>query len=298
MKAPQKKERGEVRNEPIGTLYVVSTPLGNLEDITLRALKILKTVDLIAAESVQHTRRLCQHFGIKTRLIRYNQHNGKVRGPELIKRLKEGLDVALVTNAGTPGISDPGVFLVSQALREQIRVSPIPGPSAVTAALSVAGLRGDGFVFLGFLSNRSSKRKQELKGLLSESRTLVFFEAPHRLQAMLSDLKEILGNRQIVLLREMTKLFEELKGGSISSILDRFQGEEVRGEFTVVVAGKEKIEGPPSLDEKIQRRIRGLLDEHKMSVKDMARQLSAETGVAFRDLYKAGISVKRAMEPS
>ncbi|MFH1122317.1 MAG: 16S rRNA (cytidine(1402)-2'-O)-methyltransferase [Pseudomonadota bacterium] len=298
MKAPPIKERGEVRNESIGTLYVVSTPLGNLEDITLRALKILKTVDLIAAESVQHTRRLCQHFGIKTRVTRYNQHNRKVRGPELIKRLKEGLDVALVTNAGTPGISDPGVFLVSQALKEQIRVSPIPGPSAVTAALSVAGLRGDGFVFLGFLSNRSSKRKQELKGLLSESRTLVFFEAPHRLQAMLSDLKEILGNRQIVLLREMTKLFEELKGGSISSILDRFQGDEVRGEFTVVVAGKEKIEGPHSLDEKIQRKIRGLLDEHKMSVKDMARQLSAETGVAFRDLYKAGISVKRAMGPS
>jgi len=293
MKAPRKNERGEVRKEHLGSLYVVSTPLGNLEDITLRALRILKSVDLIAAESVQHTRNLCRHFGIKTRLTRYNQHNRKVRAPELIHGMKEGLEVALVTNAGTPGISDPGGFLVSEALRHEIRVSPVPGPSAVTAAFSVAGLQGDGFVFVGFLSNRSGQRRQELRQLLSESRPLVFFEAPHRLQAMLSDLEQILGNRQVVLLREMTKLFEELERGSISSILKGFQGDGLRGEFTLVVAGKEKSEDSPSLDEKTQERIRRLLDEQRMSVKDMARQLAAETGLPFRELYKAGISVKR-----
>ncbi|MBU2497782.1 MAG: 16S rRNA (cytidine(1402)-2'-O)-methyltransferase [Proteobacteria bacterium] len=269
-----------------------------MEDITLRALRILKTVDLIAAETVQHTRRLCKHYGISTRLTRYNQHNRKAKGPELIEKLKAGMDIALVTNAGTPGISDPGVFLVGQALKEQVTVSPIPGPSAVTAALSVAGLRGDRFVFLGFLPNKSSKRSHELKTLLSESRTLVFFEAPHRLRAMLLDIKEIFGEREIVLLREMTKVFEEVKRGSTGTMLDQLEGHEIRGELTVVVAGKEKADEPRSLDEEIQSRIRILLDEHKMSVKDMARQLCAETGLAFRDLYKAGISVKRGMRPS
>ena len=139
-------------NKGAGTLYVVSTPLGNLEDITLRALKVLKDVDVIAAEGVQHTRALCRHYGIKSRLIGYSQHNRKVRTPDLLGRLKSGSDIALVTNAGTPGVSDPGAFLIRRALDENIRVSPVPGPSAVTAALSVSGLRGDSFLFLGFLA--------------------------------------------------------------------------------------------------------------------------------------------------
>lgn len=279
--------------EATGTLFVVSTPLGNLEDITLRALKILKTVDLIAAETVQHTKRLCSHYGIGTRLTRFNQHNQKTKGPELIKKLKAGLDIALVTNAGTPGISDPGGYLVGQALEEQISVSPIPGPSAVTAALCVAGFRSDRFVFSGFLPSKSNKRRQELRDLLHESRTLVFFEAPHRLRAMLMDLKEIFGDREIVLLREMTKVFEEVKRASTGTILAHLEGHEIKGELTVVVAGKEKAEAPGALDQEVQNRIRILLDEGKMSVKDMARQVSEETGLAFRELYKAGISVKR-----
>lgn len=281
-----------------GTLYVVSTPLGNLEDITLRALKVLKDADLIAAEGVQHTRALCRHYGIKSRLIGYNQHNRKVRTPDLLGRLKSGSDIALVTNAGTPGVSDPGAFLIRRALDENIRVSPVPGPSAVTAALSVSGLRGDNFLFLGFLANRSGKRRRELEALSSESRTMVFFEAPHRLQSMLTDLLDILGDRQIVLLRELTKMFEEVKQGSVSSVLKALQGATVRGEFTVVVAGKEKEKRDHSLDEHTQRRVEKLLKEQRMGVKEIARRLSEETGLVYRDLYKVCLSVKRSMEAS
>jgi 16S rRNA (cytidine1402-2'-O)-methyltransferase len=281
-----------------GTLYVVSTPLGNLEDITLRALKVLKDVDVIAAEGIQHTRALCRHYGIKSRLIGYSQHNRKVRTPDLLGRLKSGSDIALVTNAGTPGVSDPGAFLIRRALDENIRVSPVPGPSAVTAALSVSGLRGDSFLFLGFLANRSGKRRRELEALSSESRTMVFFEAPHRLQSMLTDLLDILGDRQIVLLRELTKLFEEVKQGSVGSVLKALQGATVRGEFTVVVAGKEKEKRDHSLDEHTQRRAEKLLKEHGMGVKETARRLSEETGLVYRDLYKVCLSVKRSMEVS
>jgi 16S rRNA (cytidine1402-2'-O)-methyltransferase len=281
-----------------GTLYVVSTPLGNLEDITLRALKVLKDVDVIAAEGVQHTRALCRHYGINTRLIRYSQHNRKARTPELLRRLKSGSDIALVTNAGTPGVSDPGAFLIRGALDENIRVSPVPGPSAVTAALSVSGFRGDSFVFLGFLAKRSGKRRKELEALSSESRTMVFFEAPHRLESMLTDLRDILGDRQIVLLRELTKLFEEVKQGSVPSILKALEGATVRGEFTVVVAGKEKEKRDHCLDERTQRRVERLLREHRLGVKEIARKLSEERGLGYRDLYKACLSVKRSMEGS
>ncbi|MGD2126591.1 MAG: 16S rRNA (cytidine(1402)-2'-O)-methyltransferase [Desulfobacteraceae bacterium] len=296
MKAKRKKP--EIQSQGSGTLYVVSTPLGNLEDITLRALRVLEGVDVIAAESVQHTRGLCQHYGIKTRLTRYNQHNRKARTPELLNRLKSGVDIALVTNAGTPGVSDPGGFLISQALDRNIRVSPIPGPCAVTAGLSVSGLRGDGFLFVGFLSKRSSKRRKELETLVSEERTMVFFEAPHRLRSMLTDIRGILGDRQIVLLRELTKMFEEVKRGSVGSILEAIRKDKVRGEFTVVVTGKEKGERGHSLDEKTRRRMERLLKENKMGVKEIARQLSEETGLVYRDLYKACLSLKRAMQPS
>ena len=193
-----------------GTLYVVSTPIGNLEDITLRALRILKEVDLIAAESVEHTRALCRHFGIETRLTGYNQHNQGVKGPALIRKLQQGSSIALVTNAGTPGVSDPGVLLARQAAEGGIRISPVPGPSAVTAALSVSGMRGESFVFCGFLSSRAGKRRGELKELASEKRTLVFFEAPHRIEETLQDLQEVLGDRPMLLIQGD---FQDPRGG-------------------------------------------------------------------------------------
>jgi 16S rRNA (cytidine1402-2'-O)-methyltransferase len=276
-----------------GTLFVVSTPLGNLEDITLRALRVLKEVDLVAAETVEHTRNLCRHFGITTELTAFNQHNQRTKGPVLVRELKSGRSVALVTNAGTPAISDPGVFLVASALKEGIPVSPIPGPSAVTAALSASGMRADTFLFCGFLSHRSGKRRKELETLKSLPCTLVFFEAPHRLKEMLEDLKEVLGDRAMVLHKEMTKLFEETVEGSVGSVLNRLRGEEARGEYTLVVAGCEKKEKEEAVDEKVKEKIAQLLKAGTMSLKDIAHEISSETGVEYRKAYKACLLIKR-----
>ena len=284
------------RHREVGTLYVVSTPLGNLEDITLRALKILGEADCIAAESVDHTRVLCERHGIRPKLVSYNQHNRKTRGPELLRRLKSGQDVALVTNAGTPGVSDPGVFVVSQALKEGIRVCPVPGPSAVTAALSAAGLRAEKFMFFGFLSPKPGKRRKELKTLEGQPFTLVFFEAPHRLVATLEDMHAILGDRPMVLLKEMTKLFEEVSGGSISTILSGLgEEEEIRGEYTLVVAGGEKKKEGAEVDEEVEAMIDHMLKTGGMSVRDMAREISAEAGLDYRSVYKACIQRKRTI---
>jgi 16S rRNA (cytidine1402-2'-O)-methyltransferase len=282
--------------EKPGTLYVVSTPLGNLEDITLRALKVLGEADCIAAESVDHSRVLCERYGIKAKLTSYNQHNRKTRGPELLRRLKSGQDVALVTNAGTPGVSDPGVFVISQALKEGIRVCPVPGPSAVTAALSAAGLRAEKFMFFGFLSPKPGKRRKELKTLEGQPYTLVFFEAPHRLVATLEDMHEILGDRPMVLLKEMTKLFEGVSEGSISTILSGLkEAGEIRGEYTLVVAGGEKKKEGGEMDEEVEAMIDHMLKTGGMSVRDMAREISAEAGLDYRSVYKACIQRKRTM---
>ena len=296
--SPIRNPESKIRNPESGILYVVSTPIGNLEDITLRALRILKGVGLIAAENAQHSKRLCRHYGIKTKLTSYNQHNQAVKGPDLIRKLKSGLDIALVTNAGTPGVSDPGVLLMNQAAEANIRISPIPGPSAVIAALSISGLRTDSFLFLGFLSNRAGKRRKDLRNLIPETRTMVFFEAPHRLQSMLMDLKEILGDRQIVVLREMTKVYEEVKRGPVSSILSRLERDKIKGEFTLVVAGKEMVRSAPLLDGKILEKIDRLLKEKHLSVKDIATQLSGEEGLTYRRLYKECLSIKRGMNAS
>jgi 16S rRNA (cytidine1402-2'-O)-methyltransferase len=286
----------ETQSSNRGTLYIVSTPIGNLEDITLRALNILKSVDVVAAEGVRHSMGLCRHYGIKTRLTRYNQHNRKVKGPELVERLKSGSDVALITNAGTPGVSDPGVFLIRQALEENVTVSPIPGPSAVTSALSVSGLPGDRFRFLGFISNRSSRRKKDLKALVSETETMVFFEAPHRIRAMLEDMRDIFEDRRIVLVREQTKLHEEVIRGSAGSLLERLKGNKLRGEFTLVVSGRDDEKEAPSIDKKIKERIGYLLKEGNMTLRDIATKLSTEQGVAYRAVYKECLLVKKKIE--
>ena len=285
-------------NKDKGVLYIVSTPIGNLEDITLRALRILKSVDLIAAESVQHSRGLCRHYNIKTKLTSYNQHNQKIKGQELIKRLKSGYNVALITNAGTPGVSDPGVLLVNQARENNIQVSPVPGPSAVAAALSVSGMRSDGFLFLGFLSNKTGRRRKQLQNLKSESLTMVFFEAPHRLQAMLDDLKEIFGDRQVVLLHELTKLHEEIKQGSVISIIERLKREKIRGEFTLVVAGRDKRPDDYSLDERTLKKIEKLLREDRMSLSDIAAKFSLEEGLRYRNVYKECLVIRNEIGSS
>jgi 16S rRNA (cytidine1402-2'-O)-methyltransferase len=281
-----------------GTLFVVSTPLGNLEDITVRALRVLKEVDCVAAETVEHTRNLCRHYGIATKVTSFNQHNQRTKGPELIEDLKSGRSVALVTNAGTPAVSDPGVFLVAGALKEGVRVSAVPGPSAVTAALSASGMRADTFLFCGFLSPRSGKRKKELEALRTLPYTLVFFEAPHRLKEMLEHIRAVLGDRAVVVHKEMTKLFEGTVRGSVAAVLSRLSEEEVRGEYTLVVAGCEKKDKAQTPDEKVQEKMRRLLKAGTLSLKDIARKISSETGVEYRKAYKACLAMKREKQMS
>jgi len=290
-----KSSSSGIQNHGYGTLYIVSTPIGNLDDITLRALNVLKNVDIIAAESVAHTKGLCRYYRIKTKLTSYNQHNRRRKAPELIRQLKSGQDVAVVTDAGTPGISDPGVYLINLAAHEGIIVTPIPGPSAIIAALSVSGLPSEQFFFLGFLPNKSGKRKRMIKELASESRTMVFFEAPHRIRAMLEDLREVLGDRRMVMLREITKTFEDIKRGSISSVLEHLTPDKTRGEFTLVLAGKE-IDKDNALSEEVLNRIEELLMEKTESVRGIAARLSKEEGIPYRHIYKECLARKRALE--
>jgi len=279
-----------------GTLYVVSTPIGNLKDITLRALDILTGVDIIAAENVNHSKGLCYHYNISTRLTSYNQHNHRTKGPELIKKIKNGSDIALITSAGTPAISDPGSLLVSLAVEHGIKVSPVPGVSAVIAALSVSGLKMDRFVFLGFLPNRTGKRKNELKKVTQEPRIMVFYESPRRIISMLTDVLEILGDRNVILMRELTKVYEEIRRGPISSVLEVLDRDNIRGEFTVIVEGAEEGVKSHSQNPDIEQEIRDLLQTGKMGVKAIAILLSETHGLAYREIYKKGLALQNETE--
>ncbi len=226
-----------------GTLYLVSTPIGNLEDITLRALRILKEVDLIAAEDTRQTRRLLTHYDIQTPLTSYFEGNADAKSDKLIARLQTGEKIALVSDAGTPIISDPGYPLLRSCIAAEIPIVPIPGASAVVAAASVSGLPLHNFTFEGFLSPKSGKRKRQLSVFADEERTLILFESPHRLRRFLADVLEVLGERDIVVTRELTKRFEEIFRGNVSEALEKFRSTEPRGEFTIVIAGKKEF--PP-----------------------------------------------------
>jgi len=221
-----------------GKLYVVATPIGNLEDITLRALKVLREVDLIVAEDTRHTRKLLDRYGIRKRLISYHEHNERERAEWIIEELKSGRKVALVSDSGTPAISDPGYVLIRRCVEEGIEVIPIPGPSAFLAALSVSGLPVHRFVFEGFLPHKSGKRRNRLRQLVEEEGTIIFYESPHRLLKTLSDMLEIMGNRRVVIARELTKVYEEIFRGSIEEALERFGTGKCKGEFTILIEGK------------------------------------------------------------
>ncbi|NQT06869.1 MAG: 16S rRNA (cytidine(1402)-2'-O)-methyltransferase [Candidatus Omnitrophica bacterium] len=218
-----------------GTLYIVSTPIGNLEDITLRAIRILKEVAIIACEDTRHTKILTSRYGIDTRLISYFQYNRIQKGEFLLKHLKDGKDVALVSDAGTPGISDPGAHMIKLAIENGITVIPIPGPTALITALVISGKPTHKFVFEGFLSNKSSQRRKRLQELTSEKRTVILYESPHRLTKMLADILEIYGDVDIVLARELTKKFEEAKRDKASSLLEHFTKTKPRGEFILII---------------------------------------------------------------
>ena len=225
-------------NSTKGILYIVSTPIGNREDITLRALRILKEVELIAAEDTRHTGLLLRHFGIQTPLTSYFEGNELKKRDFILSRLKQGVRVALVSDAGTPGISDPGFRLVQMAIENQIPIVPIPGPSAGTTALSISGLPTDAFLFKGFLPHKSKKRRGMLEQLEEVRETIIFYESPHRIIETLKDISDILGDREMVLARELTKIYEEVLRGRVSEIQNQIIGRKIKGEITLVISGK------------------------------------------------------------
>jgi 16S rRNA (cytidine1402-2'-O)-methyltransferase len=284
----------EMQNKPEGTLYIVSTPIGNLEDITLRALRVLKEVDLIAAEDTRRTRQLLTHFGIQKPLISYHEHNERMRENSLLEKLREGKNVALVTDAGTPGISDPGEALIRRAVREKITLVPIPGPAAAMAALSVAGLPTDRFLFYGFLPSRSEARKKLLDGLRRRPETLVFYESPRRLPSLLEEAREIFGNRQVAVARELTKVYEEIRRGSLEEVLTKIEQDEIKGEVTVVMAGNTD---EASID---SRTIREALREYRkisgVSWKEAVERVTEDLGAPKREVYREGLKMKEEME--
>jgi len=225
-----------------GNLYVVSVPIGNLEDITLRALRILKEVDLIAAEDTRHTRKLLSHYDIHTPMISYFEHNETQKDKTLIEKLKIGYNIALVSDSGTPAISDPGYTIINACIAEGIDIVPIPGPSSILSALVVSGFPLHNFVFEGFPSPKHSGRMKKFRSLIDEKRTIIFFESTHRLLKSLEDMLEVFGDRQIVIANDITKYFEEFYRGSISSAIEKYTEIKPKGEFTIVVRGKTEDE--------------------------------------------------------
>ncbi len=221
-----------------GRLYLVATPIGNLEDITLRALRILKEVDFIACEDTRRTRKLLAHYGIGKRLVSYYDYNKEKKAPWLVKNLLEGKSIALVSDAGTPGISDPAFYLVRLAIREGVEITPIPGPNAALSALISSGLPTDRFVFEGFLPSKPGPRRRRLQDLESERRTLIFYESPHRLLATLQDMATIFGERRVALAKELTKRFERIIRGTIDQLIQQLSEGKVKGEWVILVEGK------------------------------------------------------------
>ncbi|MBI4297833.1 MAG: 16S rRNA (cytidine(1402)-2'-O)-methyltransferase [Chloroflexi bacterium] len=276
----------------MSALYLVSTPIGYLEDITLRALKILGEVDLIAAEDTRTARQLLSAHGLHGRLLSFHQGNQRARLPQLLGALGEGKDVALVSEAGTPGISDPGYELVAAALEKGIPIVPIPGPSAVLSALSVSGLPTNQFLYLGFLPRRKGERRKLLSSLAEEGRTLVAFEAPHRLRDSLTDILETLGDRRIAVCRELTKLHEEVFRGRVSQALEHFQ--QPRGECTLVIEGREKEKTLPGLSPKLTAEMRRL-KKKGLPAREALSQLAQATGLPRRELYRAWLKLGQVL---
>jgi 16S rRNA (cytidine1402-2'-O)-methyltransferase len=273
----------------LGTLYVVATPIGNLADITQRAIQILKDVELIACEDTRHTRKLLQHFGINTKTTSYHEHNENQRGDELLDLLKQGSDIAIVSDAGTPAISDPGFRLVRSAIENEITVVPVPGPSALITALVAAGLPTDEFFFAGFLPARASARQTRLRQLASVPGTLIFYEAPHRLSATLKDAYETLGEREAVVARELTKLHEEVRRGRLSDLIEHYSQVEPRGEIVLLIdrnsieTGEAESNSERSVGELVaQFEAEGI--DHRAALKKAARELKLSRAEAYRKL--------------
>ena len=274
-----------------GVLYIVATPIGNLEDITVRALKILRDVDLIAAEDTRKSGKLLSHYRIKNRLVSYHEHNEKRRTPELVGQLLEGTSIALVSNAGTPCVSDPGYRLVAAAVANKIPVVPVPGPSAVMTAMSAAGLPTDSFVFIGFAPKKKGKRMKLLAELAFEPRALIFFESPRRILTFLEEVVSSIGDRPAVLAREMTKLHAEFIRGSVSEILETLEAKpETKGECTLLVGGcqKEKAVGRAV----VKAEITSALEKQKGGLSDIAKTIAQKYGLSKKEVYEMALAVR------
>ena len=269
-----------------GILYIVATPIGNLEDITLRALRVLKEVDVVAAEDTRHTQILLSRHDIHTPLTSYHEHNEKTKAQELVTRLVQGQNIALVSDAGTPAISDPGFRLVVQAIRAGVRIIPIPGASALTAVLSASGLPTDRFVFEGFLPAKKSQRREKLQTLRDETRTLIFYEAPHRLKEALDDIHELMGNREAVLAREVSKIHEEFLRGPISELLRTLGGGDIRGEVTLIINGASGVPGVS--EDRLKAEILELKGKG-LRVKEIAEVLGEKFGYPKKEIYRLAL---------
>jgi len=274
-----------------GILYLVATPIGNLEDITLRALKTLKEVDIIAAEDTRQTIKLLNHYGIKKPLVSYYEHNKLEKGNYLVKRLLEGSSIALVSDAGTPGISDPGEDIVRLAVQNEILVTMIPGPVAAVAGLVLSGLSAGRFAFEGFLPMNKRARRERLSGLKNEVRTIVLYEAPHKLVHTLKDLYGALGDRNIVLARELTKRFEQVIRCKLAAAVDMFTDQTPKGEFVLVIQGvDEKLAAESDRENWNEISVKEHLDiylEQGMSKKDAMKKVAEDRGVSKREVYNS-----------
>lgn len=279
-----------------GTLYVVGTPIGNLEDITLRALRILKSIAVIAAEDTRQTKKLLARYGIATPLTSYYEHNELAKAPVLLARLLEGEDVALVCDAGTPAISDPGYLLVRLALERGVSVVPVPGPSALIAALAAGGLPTDHFVFLGFPPRQGSRLRRFLEQVRPLPWTLVFYESPQRLQALLEAILAVLGDRRVVLARELTKAFEEFRRGTASELVAALRGKTVRGEVTLLVAGAPK--GTARVEQTVEELLQEMLKAGELPWKEVVKKVAAAKRIPRKAAYEALLKLKREGRPA
>lgn len=270
-----------------GTLYIVSTPIGNLEDITLRALDVLKSVDIIAVEDTRRSLKLLNHYGISKPLISYWKEKERARSDKIIEKLLSGQSVALISDAGTPGISDPGTVLIKRAIQASIHIISVPGPTAFTAALSVSGLRTDEFTFVGFLPSKKTHRLNALKSLCLESRTLVFYEAPHRIIRTLMDMNDTFSGRHIVVAKEITKIHEEVVRGSIPEVLSTLQNTTIAGEYIIIVDGRR--DEKRQIDDDILMEV-AVLMKKGLGRKEAVKKTAKAYGLSAKDLYDRSLS--------
>lgn len=275
-----------------GILYLVPTPIGNLEDMSFRAVRILKEADLIAAEDTRNTKRLCNYFEIQTPVVSYHEHNKESSGEKLIHKIKEGMKIALVSDAGMPAISDPGYELVLAAINEKVTVVPLPGANAALPALIASGLTCQPFYFYGFLNRSKKEKKTELESLKKQTGTLVFYESPHRLKETLTSMYDVLGNRNIAICRELTKKFEEFIRGTLEEIIEWANQDEIRGEFCLIVEGadesklkQEEINWWETLS--IEEHVNHYISEKQIPSKEAIKQTAMDRGISKREVYQA-----------